>query len=84
MVVTVIFVDLLGLALIVLGTTLAFRQNAVLGWWAIRRQRRDPRGRTAPPGDGSPAQYALRIAGVMLLAFGLAISLLFTLFYLAT
>lgn len=77
--VTVIIVDLIGFLLIVLGFHLAFRQDFVRFWWGVLRH---SRSRSAPSlrlTDDDPARYILRISGMMILAFGVVISLLFTL-----
>ena len=77
--VTVIVVDLVGLLLALLGFHLAFRQDFVRFWWGVLRHGR-PRSISPPPlTDDDPARYILRISGVMILAFGIVISLLFTL-----
>ncbi|RYD44300.1 MAG: hypothetical protein EOP63_06395 [Sphingomonadales bacterium] len=76
---TVIIVDLIGFLLVVLGFHLAFRQEFVRLWWGILRH---GRLRSAPPPplmEDDPARYILRISGMMILAFGIVISMLFTL-----
>jgi len=75
----VIIVDLLGLLLIVLGFHLAFRQDLVRRWWSVSRHESHSPARLRPLTDQDPARYAMRISGVMILAFGVALSLLFTL-----
>jgi hypothetical protein len=80
--VTVIIIDLLGLILVVLGFHLAFRQELVRHWWSALRHESPSSAGLTPLTDEDPARYALRIAGVMILAFGAAMSLLFTLAYL--
>ncbi len=72
----VVLVDLFGFILMVCGFSMAFRQSfvrRVFGW------------KQAPGGNGSPdaATYALRIAGVMIMAFGFALAMMVTLFSLA-
>lgn len=66
----------LGLGLAAAGFTLAFRQAWIRGLL----------GRPAPPrlagGDEDPLAYALRIAGVMIMAFGVIIAGMFTAFHL--
>jgi hypothetical protein len=75
---TVIIVDVAGLLLAVVGFFLAFRQENVRRWWASIRRR--PTGSLMRPlTNEDPAYYVLRIAGVMISAFGIVISLLFTL-----
>lgn len=60
-----------GLLLALVGFNLAFRQSRV----------RRMLGRPAPPRardeDEDPLAYALRIAGVMLMAFGVVIGVMF-------
>jgi len=76
---TVIIVDLIGFLLVVLGFHLAFRQEFVRLWWGILRH---GQLRSAPPPplmEDDPARYILRISGMMILAFGIVISMLFTL-----
>ncbi len=76
---TVVVVDVSGLLLVLLGFHLAFRQNFVRHWWGVLRLGRP---RSAPPQrltDDDPARYILRISGMMILAFGVVISMLFTL-----
>ena len=76
---TVIVVDLIGFLLVVLGFHLAFRQDFIRFWWGVLRHSR-PRSILPPPlTDDDPARYILRISGMMILAFGVVISLLFTL-----
>jgi hypothetical protein len=75
---TVIVVDLAGLLLAIGGFLLAFRQEDVRRWWALIR-RRSPASVMRPLTNEDPARYVLRIAGVMICAFGIVISLLFTL-----
>lgn len=77
----VIVVDICGLALIAAGFIMAFRQGLV------RRilYRNGAPGRPAAPGeDGQdPLTYVLRIAGVMVMTFGLTVGGMITLFHLA-
>ena len=76
---TVIVIDLIGFLLVLLGFHLAFRQELVRRWWGIWRDEQH-RPREAPPlTDDDPVRYVLRISGVMILAFGIVLSLLFTL-----
>ena len=78
----VILIDLLGLILIVLGFHLAFRQNLVRRWWSVLRHECHAPARLQSLTGEDPARYAMRISGVMILAFGVAITLLFTLSHL--
>lgn len=79
MTVTVIVVDLIGVLLALIGFHLVFRQRTVRRWWARLRGRAS--GSTAPFADQDSTRYALRIAGMMILAFGVVIALFFTLVY---
>jgi hypothetical protein len=67
-----LIVVLLGLMLALLGFSMAFRQSSV----------RRLLGRSAPPRshdeDEDPLAYALRISGVMIMAFGIVIGAMFT------
>jgi hypothetical protein len=69
-----IITDLFALAAIVLGLLLAFNQKGVRRLWArwVKRGRQDMPLTVRPEGD-NPVRYPLRIGGVMLMAFGLAI-----------
>lgn len=66
----------LGLCLAVTGFTLAFRQ----AWVRKLLGRPAPAGQAG--GDEDPLAYALRIAGVMIMAFGVIIAGMFTAFHL--
>jgi hypothetical protein len=57
---------------------LAFRQEDVRRWWAAMR-RQTLGAALRPLTNDDPARYVLRIAGVMICAFGIVIALLFTL-----
>ena len=73
----VLTVDLFGLALAVTGFSMAFRQ----AWF--RRLIGKPRPPTRSGVDPQPLEpltYILRIAGVMVMIFGVVITLLTTLF----
>jgi hypothetical protein len=76
----VIAIDILGLVCAVIGFTLAFRQGFVRS--LLGRPRND-----APSGDDGeeddPLTYVLRIAGVMVLTFGVVIAGMVTLFTMA-
>lgn len=74
---SVVIVDLFGLVLAVTGFIMAFRQNLA----------RRILGRPAQPAslkgedDEDPLTYILRIAGVMVMIFGIAIGGMVTLFH---
>lgn len=75
----VIVIDLFGIILAVIGFNMAFRQAAV----------RRLMGRSvAPPstahrdGEDDPLTYILRIAGVMVMIFGIVLGGMMTLFHL--
>ena len=73
MTVQLVILDLFGLVLVLLGFTMAFRQRFVrrlLGW--------SPAPHKSDAAD--PATYGLRIAGVMIMVFGFALAMMFTLF----
>ena len=74
-------VDVFGLVLALLGFNMAFRQVSFRR--AIGRPK--PAASRLRPGneDGDPLTYILRIAGVMLMVFGIAIGGMLTLFNLA-
>lgn len=65
----------LGLCLAIGGFTLAFRQA-----WVRQRLGRPAPARLAGD-DEDPLAYALRIAGVMIMAFGIIIAGMFTAFH---
>ncbi|MDB5725759.1 MAG: hypothetical protein JWQ16_2513 [Novosphingobium sp.] len=73
-----IIVVVVGLILAVIGFNMAFRQTAV----------RDLIDRPAPPRspdeDEDPLAYALRISGVMIMAFGIVIDGMVVTFHLAS
>ena len=62
-------VMIVGVMLAILGFCLAFRQDAVRKLW---RRNTISRAEIAP--DDDPVRYILRIIGVMVMAFGLAIA----------
>lgn len=73
----VLIVDLFCVIFAVTGFTMAFRQNVA------RRMLGRPAPRSANIGDDSdPLTYILRISGVMVMVFGLAIGIMVTLFHL--
>lgn len=81
----VIVVDICGLALIAVGFIMAFRQDLVR---RILYRNGAPGRPTAPHEerreDGQdPLTYVLRIAGVMVMTFGLTVGGMITLFHLA-
>ncbi|WP_150295479.1 hypothetical protein [Sphingobium estronivorans] len=76
----VIAVDVFGLVLAVIGFNMAFRQPFV------RRLLGRPGPLSSPLSQGDeedPLTYVLRIAGVMIMVFGIAIGGMLTLFNLA-
>ena len=73
-----LIVDGLALLGLIAGFCLAFRQRW-LRRTARRLSRRDPAA-SAPPRAEDPVQYAMVIAGVMLMAFAILIAA-FTTFY---
>lgn len=76
--VTVIVVDVVGLLLVLLGFHLTFRQDFDRHWWEVLRHDRPRSASRQPLTDDDPARYILRISGMMILAFGFVISMLFT------
>lgn len=76
---TVVVIDLIGLGLVVLGFHMAFRQEFTRRLWSKLRHQDQAGAQLAPLTEDDPARYVLRIAGMMILAFGIVISLLFTL-----
>jgi hypothetical protein len=76
----VIAVDVLGLVCAVIGFTLAFRQRFVRR--LLGRPRHDARSGDGGE-EGDPLTYVLRIAGVMVMTFGVAIAGMVTLFTMA-
>ncbi len=77
----VLIIDLFGIALAFAGFTMAFRQGTVR---RILGRNRAPGGRGArPSGDEDPLTYILRIAGVMIMVFGVVIAGMMTLFHFA-
>lgn len=74
----VLIVDVFGLILAVIGFCMAFRQGLVR-----RLIGRPPRTASAVNEGDDPLTYILRIAGVMMMAFGIAIGCMVTMFSLA-
>lgn len=72
---SVILVDILCAILVIVGITLALKGSRV----SPGLNRFDPGA-----GQASPATYALRIAGVMVAAFGIALGAMVTAFALAS
>jgi hypothetical protein len=71
----------LGLIFAFLGFTIAFRQTYVRRLIG-RSSSSDPQSEPNPS-TGDPLTYALRIAGTMMMVFGIAIAGMITLFYVA-
>ena len=73
----VLIVDFFGLIAALIGFTMAFRQDVVRHMIG-----RPPLPRSGPGHDngGDPLTYALRIAGVMVMVFGIVIAGMVTLF----
>ncbi|MDE8654254.1 hypothetical protein [Novosphingobium album (ex Liu et al. 2023)] len=76
----VLIADVFAAILAFAGFTMAFRQSTVR-----RLIGRSPPVSSIAPADGEvdPITYILRIAGVMLMVFGIAIGGMFTLFHAA-
>ncbi|MFW2853903.1 hypothetical protein ACM61V_18685 [Sphingomonas sp. TX0543] len=76
---SVVIVDLFGLLLAVTGFTMAFRQHVARG--LLGRPLR-PTARQSADDDEDPLTYVLRIAGVMVMVFGVVIAGMVTLIHL--
>ncbi|AGH51726.1 hypothetical protein [Sphingobium sp. RSMS] len=74
-------VDAFGLLLALLGFNMAFRQTALRR--IIGRPKPPPNRVRGGSENADPLTYILRIAGVMLMIFGIAIGGMLTLFNLA-
>ena len=74
----VLIVDVFGLILAVIGFSMAFRQDFVR-----RLVGRPPRPAASVNENSDPLTYILRIAGIMIMAFGIAIGGMVTMFALA-
>ena len=74
----VLIVDVFGLFLAVIGFCMAFRQDLVR-----RLIGRPPRPASSVNESDDPLTYILRIAGIMIMAFGIAIGGMVTMFSLA-
>lgn len=80
-----IITDIFALAAIVFGFLLAFRQSLVRRWFARLFPPRPGEPPLALRPDGEdPVHYAMIIAGVMLMAFGVLIGAFTTLYELMT
>lgn len=81
----VLIVDFFGAILAVIGFTMAFRQTFVRR--LIGRPQRPPPRPSSQAGQGGeeaePLTYILRIAGVMIMIFGIVIGGMVTLFHFA-
>ncbi len=77
----VFVVDAFALVLVALGFTMAFRQASFRR--AIGRPKPPSPSRRPDGAEDDPLTYILRIAGVMLMAFGIAIGGMLTLFNLS-
>ncbi len=75
----VLIVDLFGALLAVIGFMMVFQQSAVRRF--IGRPQQPSAAHTDKSGDEDPLTYALRIAGAMIMVFGIAIGGMVTLFY---
>jgi len=68
-----------GLILAIMGFTIAFRQSLVRR--LLRRSDERPRHGLGPLDSGrDPLTYVLRIAGIMMMAFGIAVAGMLTVF----
>ena len=74
----VLIVDVFGLILAVIGFAMAFRQDFVR-----RLVGRSPRPASSVNENSDPLTYILRIAGIMIMVFGIAIGGMVTMFSLA-
>lgn len=77
----VLIVDVFGLILAVLGFNMAFRQTAFRRLIGRPKPSMPPSPNTDDSDD--PLTYVLRIAGVMIMVFGIVIGGMLTLFNLA-
>ncbi len=74
----VIVVDVFGLVLVFVGFNMAFRQPFVRR--LLGRASEPPPSRVSTGQEEDPLTYILRIAGVMIMVFGIAIGGMLTLF----
>ena len=81
----VILIDILGIVMVIVGFTMAFRQGFVrrlLNQPAVARGNgHDDHGHDDDEGDA--LSYVLRLSGVMIMLFGFALGGMFTLFNMA-
>jgi hypothetical protein len=77
----VLIVGLFGLVLAIIGFTMAFRQTAIRRY--LGRPVRPPPHLREPNDNEDPFTYILRIAGVMVMIFGIVIGGMVTLINLA-
>ncbi|MFA7603299.1 MAG: hypothetical protein WCY29_09860 [Novosphingobium sp.] len=76
----VLIVDFFGVVLAVIGFTMAFCQPA---FRRLIGRPQAPVSRVVSEDGGDPLTYILRIAGVMVMIFGIVLAGMFTLFNLA-
>lgn len=76
----VLAIDIVAAILCVAGFLLAFRFETIRRWWGGAPPPSVSPGKSSDEEEDEPLVYALRIAGVMLMAFSAAIALLFTIF----
>lgn len=75
----VVIVDIFGTVLAVVGFVMAFRQAFVRNLLGVKAT---PQSLTQPD-DQDPLTYVLRIAGIMMAVFGIALAGMMTLAYLS-
>ncbi|WP_380874294.1 hypothetical protein ACFB49_46980 [Sphingomonas sp. DBB INV C78] len=69
----VLIIDILGIVFAISGFLMAFRPMTVRRWWRMFRRAGETE-RLAVPAKDDPVVYALRIAGVMIMIFGITIA----------
>jgi hypothetical protein len=74
----VLIVDGFGITLAIVGFLMTFRQGFVRGLFS--RRGNPVAGRRPLEPDQDPLTYVLRIAGTMIMVFGIALGLMVTLF----
>ncbi len=74
----VLIVDAFGIMLAIIGFMMAFRQRFVRR--LLGRGRNPVAGNRPVDPDQDPLTYVLRIAGTMIMVFGIALGLMVTLF----
>ncbi len=79
-----ILVEMGALLLAITGFMVAFRSERVRGYWRMLSDRDGRPPIAAPMRDDEPVRYAMRIAGVMTMAFGTAIFLFVMIFHFAS